>query len=69
PLPFPDASQFGINLPANVLDGIKADMDERVFSAVKTANEDIVGRLYDAVQHFANRLYAGRNVRLGVVDK
>ena len=69
PLPFPDASQFCINLPANVLDGIKGDMDERVFSAVKTANEDIVGRLYDAVQHFANRLYAGRNVRLGVVDK
>ncbi|MGC8213117.1 hypothetical protein [Ralstonia pseudosolanacearum] len=69
PLPFPDASQFGINLPDNVLAGLKADMDERVFSAVKTANEDLVGRLYEAVQHFANRLYGARNVRLGVVDK
>lgn len=69
PLPFPDASQFGINLPDNVLAGLKADMDERVFSAVKTANEDLVGRLYEAVQTFANRLYGARNVRLGVVDK
>ncbi|MGT2455256.1 hypothetical protein ACU4GI_19185 [Cupriavidus basilensis] len=68
-LPFPDASQFDIALPANVLDGLKADIDQRVLGAVKTANDDLVGRLFEAVQHFANRLYGATNVRLDVADK
>ncbi|GLC98127.1 hypothetical protein Tamer19_75360 [Cupriavidus sp. TA19] len=68
-LPFPDASQFDITLPANVLDGLKTDMDQRVLGAVKTANDDLVGRLFEAVQHFANRLYGATNVRLDVADK
>uniref|UniRef100_UPI003F49963E hypothetical protein n=1 Tax=Cupriavidus necator TaxID=106590 RepID=UPI003F49963E len=68
-LPFPDASQFDIALPANVLDGLKTEMDQRVLGAVKTANGDLVGRLFEAVQHFANRLYGATNVRLDVADK
>lgn len=68
-LPFPDASQFGIDLPPDVLQGIRNEMDGRVMSAVKTANNDLVGRLYEAVQHFANRLYGEGNVRLDVADK
>ncbi|KAF7962404.1 hypothetical protein AWV80_22190 [Cupriavidus sp. UYMU48A] len=68
-LPFPDASQFDIALPSNVLDGLRADMDQRVVGAVKTANDDLVGRLFEAVQHFANRLYGATNVRLDVTDK
>ncbi|TPQ30624.1 hypothetical protein [Cupriavidus pinatubonensis] len=68
-LPFPDASQFDIALPANVLDGLRSDMDQRVIGAVKTANDDLVGRLFEAVQHFANRLYGATNVRLDVADK
>ncbi|TWG87901.1 hypothetical protein L602_001500000340 [Cupriavidus gilardii J11] len=68
-LPFPDASQFGIDLPSDVLQGIRDEMDSRVMSAVKTANNDLVGRLYEAVQHFANRLYGEGNVRLDVADK
>ncbi|RWA55719.1 hypothetical protein AU476_06340 [Cupriavidus sp. UYMSc13B] len=68
-LPFPDASQFGIDLPPDVLRGIRNEMDAKVMSAVKTANNDLVGRLYEAVQHFANRLYGEGNVRLDVADK
>lgn len=68
-LPFPNASQFDIALPANVLDGLKTEMDQRVLGAVKTANDDLVGRLFEAVQHFANRLYGATNVRLDVADK
>ena len=68
-LPFPDASQFGIDLPADVLHGIREEMDAKVLGAVKTANNDLVGRLYEAVQHFANRLYGEGNVRLDVADK
>ncbi|AQV99424.1 hypothetical protein BJN34_36740 (plasmid) [Cupriavidus necator] len=68
-LPFPDASQFGIDLPPDVLQGIRDEMDARVMGAVKTANNDLVGRLYEAVQHFANRLYGEGNVRLDVADK
>ncbi|MGH8784716.1 MAG: hypothetical protein ACREYA_06430, partial [Cupriavidus necator] len=68
-LPFPDASQFDIALPANVLDGLKTEMDQRVLGAVKTANDDLVGRLFEAVQHFANRLYGATIVRLDVGDK
>lgn len=68
-LPFPDAAQFHINLPPNVLDGLKAQVDQTVLGAVKTANEDLVGRLYEAVEQFANRLYRSDNVRIDVADK
>ncbi|WP_427308738.1 hypothetical protein [Cupriavidus sp. H39] len=68
-LPFPDASQFGIDLPPDVLHGIREEMDAKVLGAVKAANDDLVGRLYEAVQHFANRLYGEGNVRLDVADK
>ncbi|MEM5432327.1 conserved protein of unknown function (plasmid) [Cupriavidus taiwanensis] len=68
-LPFPDASQFGIDLPPDVLHGIREEMDAKVLGAVKTANNDLVSRLYEAVQHFANRLYGEGNVRLDVADK
>ncbi|HVI89411.1 MAG TPA: hypothetical protein VM659_13990 [Dongiaceae bacterium] len=68
-LPFPDASQFGIELPPDVLAGIREEMNGRVMTAVKTANDDLVGRLFEAVQHFANRLYGEGNVRLDVADK
>jgi hypothetical protein len=68
-LPFPDAKQFAVDLPHNVLDVLKADVEQRVLGAVKTANDDMVGRLFEAVQHFANRLYGSGNVRLDVADK
>jgi hypothetical protein len=65
-LPFPDASQFGIDFPPDVLAEIRTDIDEHVRRSIEMANRDLVGRLYEAVKHMAERLSGSANVRLDV---
>jgi len=65
-LPFPDASQFGVDLPADVLTNIRTEIDQHVLESIKSANNDLVGRLFEAVSTMANRLYTSNNVRLDV---
>lgn len=67
-LPFPDASQFGVELPDNVLTGLRTEIDQHVLTSIATANSDLVGRLYEAVSQMASRLYASGNVRLDVAN-
>jgi hypothetical protein len=67
-LPFPDASQFGVDLPQNVLTTLKGELDQHVLASVATANDDLVQRLYEAVSQMASRLYATGNVRLDVAN-
>jgi hypothetical protein len=67
-LPFPDASQFGVDLPENVLTDLRKDIDTHVMTSISTANSDLVGRLYEAVSKMASRLYASGNVRLDVAN-
>jgi hypothetical protein len=67
-LPFPDASQFGVDLPENVLTSLRNEIDQHVLASVSTANNDLVGRLYEAVSQMASRLYAVGNVRLDVAN-
>lgn len=67
-LPFPDASQFGVDLPADVLTSLRGEIDQHVERSIGHANQDIVRRLYDAVSAMANRLYACGNVRIDVAD-
>ncbi|RQS11596.1 hypothetical protein [Burkholderia sp. Bp8998] len=67
-LPFPDASQFGVDLPNDVLTNLRTEIDQHVFESIKTANNDLVGRLYEAVSTMANRLYASSNVRMDVAN-
>lgn len=67
-LPFPDASQFGVELPADVLSGLRTELDQHVINSIAVANNDLVGRLYEAVSNMASRLYASGNVRLDVAN-
>jgi hypothetical protein len=67
-LPFPDASQFGVELPDDVLSTLKTELDQHVLASISTANDDLVGRLYEAVSQMASRLYASGNVRLDVAN-
>jgi hypothetical protein len=67
-LPFPDASQFGVDLPDDVLSTLRGELDQHVLASISTANEDLVGRLYEAVSQMASRLYASGNVRLDVAN-
>lgn len=67
-LPFPDASQFGVDLPEDVLTSLRGEIDQHVMRSINNANQDIVHRLYDAVSAMANRLYASNNVRMDVAD-
>ncbi|MGP8438050.1 hypothetical protein ACT2FY_00040 [Paraburkholderia fungorum] len=68
-LPFPDASQFGIDLPDDVLSALRTDIDQHVLASISTANNDLVGRLYEATSKLADRLYAEGNVRLDVTNQ
>ncbi|MFM0386899.1 hypothetical protein [Paraburkholderia dipogonis] len=68
-LPFPDASQFGIDLPENVLSSLQGEIDQHVLASISTANNDLVGRLYEATSKLADRLYAEGNVRLDVTNQ
>jgi hypothetical protein len=68
-LPFPDATQFGIDLPDDVLAGLRTEIDQHVLESVSTANNDLVGRLYEAVSKLADRLYGATDVRLGVTNQ
>jgi len=67
-LPFPDASQFGVELPTDVLTGLRTEIDQHVINSISIANNDLVGRLYDAVSNMASRLYSSGNVRLDVAN-
>lgn len=67
-LPFPDASQFGVDLPENVLTTLKSELDQHVLASISTANDDLVQRLYEAVSQMASRLYSAGNVRLDVAN-
>lgn len=67
-LPFPDASQFGVELPADVLSSLRTEIDQHVTTSISTANSELVGRLYEAVSKMASRLYATDNVRLDVAN-
>ena len=67
-LPFPDASQFGVELPENVLTSLRGEIDQHVMTSIHEANNDLVGRLYKAVSKMAERLYASPNVRLDVAN-
>ncbi|MDF0506382.1 hypothetical protein POK33_37150 [Burkholderia cenocepacia] len=67
-LPFPDASQFGVDLPNDVLTTLRTEIDEHAMASIQTANNDLVGRLYEAVSTMASRLYASGNVRLDVAN-
>lgn len=67
-LPFPDASQFGVDLPNDVLTTLRTEIDEHAMASIQTANHDLVGRLYEAVSTMASRLYASGNVRLDVAN-
>ncbi|MBN3785658.1 hypothetical protein [Burkholderia sp. Ac-20353] len=67
-LPFPDASQFGVDLPNDVLTSLRTEIDQHAFASIQTANNDLVGRLYEAVSTMANRLYSSNNVRLDVAN-
>jgi len=67
-LPFPDASQFGVDLPADVLTELRTELDQHVLNSISVANRDLIGRLYDAVSQMASRLYASGNVRLDVAN-
>ncbi|MFX1670893.1 hypothetical protein PWR63_01055 [Paraburkholderia sp. A2WS-5] len=67
-LPFPDASQFGVDLPEDVLTTLRSEIDQHVMRSIEHANQDIVQRLYEAVSAMANRLYAAGNVRIDVAD-
>ncbi|MGF6383422.1 hypothetical protein OKW31_006423 [Paraburkholderia atlantica] len=68
-LPFPDASQFGVDLPADVLTDLRSEIDQHVLASITTANNDLVGRLYEAVSKLADKLYGATDVRLGVTNQ
>jgi hypothetical protein len=67
-LPFPDASQFGVDLPQDVLTSLRTDIDQHALASIATANNDLIDRLYEAVSQMASRLYATGNVRLDVAN-
>ncbi|TGQ24725.1 hypothetical protein, partial [Mesorhizobium sp. M00.F.Ca.ET.216.01.1.1] len=67
-LPFPDASQFGVDLPPDVLTDLRTEIDQHVLASISTANNDLVGRLFEAVSKLADRLYGATNVRLDVTN-
>ncbi|APA90394.1 hypothetical protein BJG93_32895 (plasmid) [Paraburkholderia sprentiae WSM5005] len=68
-LPFPDASQFGVDLTADVLTDLRSEIDQHVLASISTANNDLVGRLYEAVSKLADKLYGATDVRLGVTNQ
>ena len=68
-LPFPDASQFGIDLHDDVLADLRSEIDQHVVASISTANSDLVGRLYEATSKLADRLYAVGNVRLDITNQ
>lgn len=67
-LPFPNAEQFGVSLPEDVLTALRSDIDKHVEFSIRAANRDIVGRLYEAVSKLASTLYLNESPRLGVAN-
>ncbi|MBB5511004.1 hypothetical protein HDG35_007301, partial [Paraburkholderia sp. JPY681] len=62
-------SQFGVDLPADVLTDLRSEIDQHVLASISTANNDLVGRLYEAVSKLADKLYGATDVRLGVTNQ
>jgi hypothetical protein len=67
-LPFPNAEQFGVSLPQDVLSALRSDIEKHVEFSIKAANQDIVGRLYEAVSKLASTLYLTDSPRLDVAN-
>jgi len=67
-LPFPNASQFGVDLPDDMLMSLKSDLDKHVEHSVKAANRDLVCRLFEAVSKLATTLYVNDSPRLDVAN-
>lgn len=67
-LPFPNAEHFGVALPEDVLISLRSDIDKHVEYSIKAANNDIVGRLYEAVSKLASTLYVNESPRLDVAN-
>ena len=57
-LPFPDAEQFDVILPAAELAEVKAATVFAVDNAIKAANSDLMQRLFDSVTRLSSRLNA-----------
>lgn len=55
-LPFPDAEQFGVELPEEVIDSIKSSINDQVEETTTLAMNDLWKRLYEAVSHMADKL-------------
>lgn len=60
---FPDAGDFRVNLRAEEVNAIQAEMQNRFDNAVKTAMADAWGRLYEQVQRMAERLTGEEPIR------
>lgn len=54
-LPFPDAEQFGVELPEADLLNIKEQLSNSINEAVEFARSDLSRRLYEATLHLAQR--------------
>jgi len=67
-LPFPDASQFGIDFPPDILKGIKDDIDSQVMNAISSATDELMARLFDTVAKLSARLNGSQEVRLDVLN-
>lgn len=55
-LPFPDAEQFGVELPSEVVQDIKESITNQMDDATGKAMTDLWYRLYDVVTHMADKL-------------
>lgn len=55
-LPFPDAEQFGVDLPDEELVQIRTDVREHAAEVANTAMRDLWERLYEVVARMATRL-------------
>lgn len=55
-LPFPDAEQFGVELPQEALAQIRLDVEEHAAEVAETAMRDLWERLYEVVERMAQRL-------------
>jgi hypothetical protein len=67
-LPFPDAEQFGIDLPEEELAGIRANLTTQVEHAVELARSDLAMRFYEATAKLAARAASDGRLHASAVD-
>jgi hypothetical protein len=65
-MPMPDAADFRVNVAADELSRIKADIETRTNAAVAGAVRDLWQRIHDCVAHISERLGA---YKIGADDK